>query len=100
MLMLTESHLCVSVTELITKSAHRASNPDGRRVDTKLNDVIKRRVRGRREVEEGICATDGVLAGLQVLVLPDPPCAIDLRVVQEEVGVTRRGVEVTTWKRS
>lgn len=37
------------------------------------------------------------LSVLGILVLPDPPRAVDLSVMQEERWFSRRGEEVTTW---
>jgi hypothetical protein len=48
-------------------------------------------------VEEGDGASDGVQAVGRVLVLPDPPDAVDHAVVQEECGVARRGEEISAW---
>jgi hypothetical protein len=85
----------VDIAELVASCAHSISNPDRRRVDTKVDKIVKRGVSRWGEVENGVCTSNSVLAILQVLVLPDPPSSIDLSVVQEEVWVTRRGIEVT-----
>ena len=50
-----------------------------------------------RGVVQGDGSSDGVLSVLQILVLPDPPCAVDLCVVQEEGGVSWGGEDVSTW---
>lgn len=86
--------LYIGVAELIAPRAHDIPNPDRRRINTNINQILKGRVVRRRVVENRVGASDGVLTGLQVLVLPDPPGAVDLRVVEEEVGVAGRGEEV------
>lgn len=85
----------VNIAELVADRAHSIADPHGRRVDTEIYKIVQRGVGGWREVEESVRAADRVLAILQILVLPDPPGAINLSVVQEEVWVTRRSVQVT-----
>lgn len=85
----------VDIAELVADRAHSIADPHGRRVDTKIYKIVQRGVGGWRKVEESVCAADCVLAVVQILVLPDPPGAINLSVVQEEVWVTRRCVQVT-----
>jgi hypothetical protein len=71
----------ISITPLLPPRAHRLPNLHLRRQHPQIKQVVQRRVGRRREVEERVCAGDGVLAGRQVLVLPDFPGAVDLRVV-------------------
>jgi hypothetical protein len=87
--------LCVCVAELIADCAHHISNPESRRVDTEVNEVVQSGVGGWREIEDRVRAGDSILAGLQILVLPDPPRAINLSMVQEEVRVAGRSVKIT-----
>lgn len=94
--MLAPNLLLVNIAELIADSAHSIANPHSRRKNTEIYKIVQRSVRRRREVEDRVRAADSVLAPLEILILPDPPCAIDLSVVQEEVRVARRRVEVTT----
>lgn len=88
-------YLLISIAERASKRAHGLSNRDARRIDTEINDVVERSVRRRGEVEQRLRASDGVLAVLEVLVLPNPPGAVDLSVVQVEVGVAGGSEEVT-----
>jgi hypothetical protein len=87
----------ISIAKLIAKRAHRIPHRNLRRKHAKIKQVIESSVRGPRRVEEAGRAGHGVLAGLQVLVLPDPPGAVDLCVVQEEVRVAGGGEEVAAW---
>jgi hypothetical protein len=73
-------HSDVSIAKLIAQRAHRILDRNLRRKHAQIKEVIKSGIRGVG-VEEGGCADHGVLAGLQVLVLPDPPGAVDLCVV-------------------
>jgi hypothetical protein len=88
-------HLCINVAELVANCAHSVPDPHRGRVDTKINQIIECGVSGRREVEDGVRAGNSILAVLQVLVLPNPPRAIDLSVMKEEVGITWRSVQIT-----
>lgn len=84
----------VNIAELVADRAHSIADPHGRRVDTKIYKIVQCGVGGWGEVEDGVRAGNGVLTLLQVLILPDPPGAINLSVVQEEVGVAWRRVKV------
>lgn len=86
--------LRVCVAKLVLQCAHRAFDLDSRRIDADIDEVVQRGVGRWREVEDCVRTADGVLAVLGVLVLPDPPCTVDLGVVEEEVGVTRGGIEI------
>jgi hypothetical protein len=87
--------LYVCVAELIADCAHHISNPESRCIDTEVNEIVQSGVGGWREVEDRVRAGNSILTVLQVLVLPDPPCAIDLSMVQEEVRVAGRSVKIT-----
>ena len=86
---------CINVAELITDRAHSIPNLDLRREDTQVDNVIERGVGRRWGVEHRVRASNSVLALLQILVLPHPPCAIDLAVVQEEPGIAGRCEEIS-----
>lgn len=88
-------YLGISVTERATERAHGIRDPDTRRIDTELNDILQGSVCRWREVEHRVGASNGVLAGLEILVLPDPPSAVDLGVVQEEVRVAGGSEEIS-----
>lgn len=67
----------------------------------KLEQVLRERqdlrISGRRRVCQGDRAVDGVRARVRLLVLPHPPDAINLSVVQVEPRVTVGCYEVAAW---
>lgn len=74
--------LCIDVAEVASKRAHRGRNRDVSSIDTKVDGIIQGRISARRVVKQRESAGNGVLAVGQVLVLPNPPCAVDLSVVE------------------
>lgn len=84
----------ISIAKPLPQRTHRIRDLYLRRQDSEIKHIVQSGVRRRREVEEGVCPRESVLTRFQVLVLPDPPCPVDLRVVQEEVGVAGGGEEV------
>jgi hypothetical protein len=80
--------LNIDVAEGTCESAHRLRNLNAGIVDTQVDDVLQSSASAGRVVVQGDGAGDGVLAVLQVLVLPDPPGAVDLCVVEEEGRVS------------
>lgn len=67
-------HLLIDLEELVILERRR--HPITRHVRLPRNRILPRR---------------------QILVLPDPPDTVDIRVVQPERGVTRAGEEVSPW---
>jgi hypothetical protein len=59
--------------------------------------IIKSAVSARRRIIDRDSGADGILPGIEVLVLPDPPGAIYLCMVKPEGGVTWRCEEVSAW---
>ena len=89
--------LDIDIAERTGESAHRLRNLNTRVVDTQVDDVCQSSVAAGRVVVQGDGAGDGILAVLQVLVLPAPPCAVDLGVVEEECWISWGGEEISTW---
>ena len=81
----------------ITSRRHNLGDRNGRRIDAQINQISQGSIPARRGIRQRDSASDGVLAALEILVLPDPPRAVDLRVVQEEGWVTGRREEVAAW---
>lgn len=78
--------------------ALRIDNLSNRRAPARsahLQPIIERAKRRRRVVEHEDAAANGILPRPQILVLPDPPRAIDLCVVQPEHRVTWGDEEVS-----
>jgi hypothetical protein len=48
-------------------------------------------------VVQGNGSSDGILSVLKILVLPDPPCAVDLCMVEEEGWVAWGCENVSAW---
>lgn len=90
-------HLDVYVAERSVKSAHSVSDGKPWCKDAQIKDVVQCSVSARRAVVQGYGARDLGVAVVGVLVLPDPPCAVDLGVVEEEVWVTGRDEDITTY---
>lgn len=79
------SHLSVDVAERTSKGVHGVTLGDVGELSlkhlTKGQGVVEGTVAAGRHIQEGDGVRDGVLAVLDVLVLPDPPDAIDLTMV-------------------
>ena len=67
------------------------------RIDAQIDVVLQSAGARRRVVVQRDGASDGVLAGSDVLVLPYPPGAVDLGVVEPEHRIARRGEDVSAW---
>lgn len=80
----SKAGLYVNVAEWACDCSHSVLNLDARCIDAQLDDVLQSAVPTRRAVVEREGPRDGVLSGLDILVLPDPPRAVDLAVVKEE----------------
>lgn len=89
--------LNIDIAERARESAHRLRDLNTGVVDTQLDDICQRSVAAGRVVVQGDGAGDGVLAVLQVLVLPDPPGAVDLGVVDPEGRVSGGDEDVSAW---
>jgi hypothetical protein len=89
--------LNIDVAEGTCESAHRLRNLNAGIVDTQVDDVLQSSASAGRVVVQGDGAGDGVLAVLQVLVLPNPPGAVDLCVVEPEGGVSGGDEDVSAW---
>lgn len=76
---------CIDVAERASKGAHCiALNYVGELIRehvTERHGVFESTVTTRRGVQEGKSVGDGILAVFDVLVLPDPPSAVDLRMM-------------------
>lgn len=92
----SKQHLQVDVAHKLALGIHHLANRGALSASTHLQPVIESAKRQRWVVEEVDASSNGVLASLQVLVLPDPPGAIDLSVVQPEHGVSGGDEEVST----
>ncbi len=89
--------LNIDIAERTRESAHRLRDLNTRVVDTQVDDILQSAVSARGVVVQGDGAGDGVLAVVQVLVLPDPPGAVDLRVVEPEGWVSGGNEDVSAW---
>jgi hypothetical protein len=77
----------INVAEWPSKRAHRILVRDVfKRIQhrTQGQRVIECAVTTRRRVQESDGAIDRIPPVLEILVLPDPPCAVDLSVVKVE----------------
>lgn len=78
-------HLSVDVAEWTGKGIHGISLGDVGELSlehlTKGHGVVEGTVAAGRKIQEGDGVSDGVLAVLNVLILPNPPDAVDLSVV-------------------
>ena len=66
----------------------------------KLDLIIESAIRTRRVVQESPRSSDGVVGELALArrqLLPNPPHAVDVGVVQVEGGITRAGEDVVAW---
>ena len=86
--------LYVDITQRPGLGTHDILDLHRRRIDPHDNQIAQRPVPARRVVKQRDGTGDGVRAGREVLVLPDPPRAVDLGVVEPEHGVARRGEQV------
>jgi hypothetical protein len=89
--------LNIDVAERTRESAHRLRNLNAGIIYTHVDDILQSSVSAGGVVVQGDRAGDGVLAVLQVLVLPDPPGAVDLCVVEEEGGISWGDEDVSAW---
>ena len=74
----------VDVAERTSERRHGSSDRDARCIHTKINEVIQSTVPTWRVIVQRDRSRDGVLSVLDVLVLPDPPSAIDLSMMKPE----------------
>ena len=77
----------INVAEWPTKRAHRILVRDVfKRIQhrTQCQRVIECAVTTRRRVQESDGAIDRIPPVLEILVLPNPPCAVDLSMVEVE----------------
>ena len=77
----------INVAEWPTKRAHRILVRDVfKRIQhrTQGQRVIECAVTTRRRVQESDGAIDRIPPVLEILVLPNPPCEVDLRMVEVE----------------
>lgn len=86
----------IDVTERPVHRAQRIADPDAPEpiVDAEIDNVVERRIATGRVVQEGDGPGEGVVAidaGRDVLILPDPPRAVDLRVMEPEERIAVRG---------
>lgn len=88
--------LNIYVAERTSESVHRVPNLNTRSINTEIDIILQGSISGRWGVVQGDGARNGVLSVLQILVLPDPPCAVDLRVMKEESWVSWGGEDVST----
>ncbi len=79
------------------KGVHSVLDLDVDGVDTEGDIVLQSSVTAGRVVIQGDGTGDGVLPIGQVLVLPDPPSSVNLRVVKEESWVSRRSEDISAW---
>lgn len=93
----SKQHLQVDVAHELALGVHHVANRGALSASTHVQPVIESSKRQRWVVEEVDASANGVLARLQVLVLPHPPGAVDLSVVQPEHGVSGGDEEISTW---
>lgn len=91
-----QTTLHIDVAERTRSGRHSVSDSDCWGIDTQVNDIIQSPVSARRRVIQGNSSSNSVLSLRDILVLPDPPCAIDLSVVQEESGISWGSEDVST----
>lgn len=93
----TKQHLQVDVAQKLALGIHHLADRGTLANNTHVHPVIESTKRQRGVVEDVDASRNSVLARLQVLVLPDPPGAIDLSVVQPEHRVSGGDEEISTW---
>lgn len=74
--------LRIDVAEGTAQRAQRRSDRNIPSIDSEVYGILNRSVSAWRIVVKGDGASNGILAVGQVLVLPDPPCTVDLGVVE------------------
>ncbi len=89
--------LNIDVAERTRESAHRLRDLNAGIVNTHVDDILQSSVSAGRVVVQGDGAGDGVLAVFEVLVLPDPPGAVDLCVGEEEGRVSWGDEDGSAW---
>ncbi len=89
--------LNIDIAERTRESAHRLRDLNARVVNSQVDDILQSSVSAGRVVVQGDGAGDSVLAVLQVLVLPDPPGAVDLGMVEEKGWVSGGDEDVSAW---
>ena len=70
---------------------------NARCIDTKFNDIMERSVATRRAIVQSDGTGNCVQPARDVLILPYPPCTIDLCVMEEEHGISRAAEDISTW---
>jgi hypothetical protein len=91
------SYLNIDVAERTSESVHRIRDLNARSIDTQIDIILQSAISAGWGVVQCDCSGNGVLSVLEILVLPDPPCAVDLCVVEEEGWVSRGGEDVSAW---
>lgn len=89
-------NLQVDVAHKLALGIHHIADSGAFANNAHIQPVIERAKWQRWVVEEVDASANGILARRQVLVLPDPPGAVDLSVVQPEHGVSRGDEEIST----
>lgn len=65
--------------------------------NTHPNSVAQSRIPARRVIVQRYRSRNCVPPLVQILILPDPPCTIDLSMMYPESRITRRGEQVSRW---
>lgn len=79
-----QAHLDVDVAEGSSKCGHGVLDLHGRCVDAEVDVVLQSAVATRWAVVKRDGSRDGGQSSREILVLPDPPRAVDLCVVEVE----------------
>ena len=90
-------YLNINVAKRSSSSRHKISDRNWGSINSQINNIIQSTVAAGWHVVQSDGSRDGIQAGLDVLILPDPPGTIDLCVVKPEGWISRGGEDVSTW---
>ena len=93
---LPECKLNINITERSSNRRHRVRNRDTRGIHTEIDEILQSPVSAGRAVVQGDCARDGVLSVGDILVLPNPPRAVNLCMMEEKCRVAGASEDIST----
>jgi len=89
--------LDIYIAERSRERVHRSPDLNAWCIDSELDDILQCSGSAGWRVVQCDGSGDGILSVLEVLVLPDPPGAVDLCVVEEEGRVAGGREDVSAW---
>jgi hypothetical protein len=87
-------HLNVNITKWPIDSTHHITHRHRICHNAHPNTILQCRIRARRIIIQCGSPRKRIPSLLKIQILPDPPCAIDLSMMEPESWIARRGKQV------